>query len=412
MKIYLVGGAIRDRLLGLPVKEKDWVVIGATPEDMLAQGFRAVGRDFPVFLHPQTQEEHALARTERKTGRGYHGFTFHADPGVSLEQDLRRRDLTVNAMAQDEDGALLDPFGGRRDLDARVLRHVSEAFVEDPVRVLRVARFYARFKPLGFQVAGETLTLMRQMVANGEVDQLVPERVWQETARALMEANPAAFFELLRDCGALVRLFPELDALFGVPQPPQHHPEVDSGLHTLMALNQSAQVQAPLAVRYAVLCHDFGKALTPKHLLPKHHGHERSGVVLVEQCSERLRVPVECRELAVLACRFHLHVHIVRELRPGTLLELLEALDALRRPARFDQFLQACECDARGRKGLEARDYPQLNYLREALAAAQRVSVEAIVQAGLTGEAVGGALREQRIRALTDWRSAQPASGN
>ncbi|MGH8529885.1 MAG: multifunctional CCA addition/repair protein [Nevskiales bacterium] len=408
MKTYLVGGAVRDKLLGLPVKERDYVVVGTTPEQMLALGFKPVGKDFPVFLHPQTKAEYALARTERKSGRGYHGFIFYTGPEVRLEDDLIRRDLSINAMAEDEQGKLVDPHGGRSDLEQKILRHVSPAFAEDPVRVLRVARFYARFKPLGFRVADETLALLRELVASGEVDQLVSERVWQETCRALMEADPAAFFELLRECGATAKLFPELDALFGVPQPPQHHPEIDSGIHTLLALNYSAKILAPLAVRYAVLCHDFGKGLTPKHLLPKHHGHEHNGVPLVEQCSARLRVPTDCRELAVLACRYHLHVHIARELRPDTLLELLESLDAFRRPERFEQFLQACESDARGRTGLEQRDYPQAPYLRGALAAAQGVAVDEIVKSGLKSAAVGSALREQRIRVLTDWRGKAP----
>lgn len=411
MKTYLVGGAVRDRLLGLPVKERDYVVVGATPEQMLALGFKPVGKDFPVFLHPQSKAEHALARTERKSGRGYHGFTFYTGPEVTLEDDLIRRDLSINAMAEDEQGKLVDPHGGRRDLEQRLLRHVSPAFAEDPVRVLRVARFYARFRPLGFRVAAETLTQLRALVDSGEVDQLVAERVWQETSRALMEQDPAAFFELLRECGALAKLFPELNAQFGVPQPEKHHPEVDAGVHTLMALTEAAKRGAPLPVRYAVLCHDYGKGATPAHLLPRHHGHEASGVKLVEQCSARLRVPSDCRELAVLVCRYHLHTHIARELRAGTLLEMLEALDAFRRPQRFEQFLLACECDARGRAGLQDRDYPQPDYLRAALAVAQQISADSVLAAGLTGEAVGRELRQRRVRALTEWRE-KPAATN
>ncbi len=411
MKTYLVGGAVRDKLLGLPIKERDYVVVGATPEQMLAQGFKPVGKDFPVFLHPQTKAEHALARTERKSGRGYHGFTFCTGADVSLESDLMRRDLSINAMAEDERGALVDPYGGRRDLERRVLRHVSPAFAEDPLRVLRVARFYARFRPLGFRVAPETLELLRTLVTSGEIDELVAERVWQETSRALLERDPAAYFELLRECGALEKLFPELYAQFGVPQPEKHHPEVDAGLHTLLALTEAAKREAPLVVRYAVLCHDYGKGATPRHVLPHHYGHEANGVKLVEQCSARLKVPSECRELAVLTCRYHLHTHIARDLRASTLLELFEALDAFRRPERFEQFLLACECDARGRTGLAEREYPQPDYLRGALAAAQAVSVQNILAAGLSGEAVGRALREQRLQALSQWRDkGKPAA--
>jgi tRNA nucleotidyltransferase (CCA-adding enzyme) len=407
VQIYLVGGAVRDRLLGLPAAERDWVVVGATPDDLRARGFLPVGRDFPVFLHPETKEEYALARTERKTAPGYHGFVFHADPAVTLEEDLRRRDLTINAMAEDECGALIDPYGGQRDLAARVLRHVSPAFAEDPVRILRVARFYSRFRPLGFQVADETLALMRQMVTAGEADALQPERVWQETRRALLQDDPAAFFELLRECGALARLFPELDALFGVPQTPKHHPEIDTGAHVMMALGQAARLQAPLEVRFAVLCHDFGKALTPETILPHHYGHEARGIERVTQLCERLRVPSDCRELALRVTRHHLLVHQAEQLRPGTLIELLERNDAFRQPERFLQFLQACECDARGRLGLEDRAYPQAAFLRGALQAASAVTAQDIVAQGLQGEAVGRELRERRIRAITDWKTGR-----
>jgi tRNA nucleotidyltransferase (CCA-adding enzyme) len=405
-RTYLVGGAVRDHLLQLPVGERDWVVVGATPEDMVARGFKPVGRDFPVFLHPETKEEHALARTERKTAPGYHGFVFHTDASVTLEEDLRRRDLTVNAIAQDESGALHDPYGGQRDIEARLLRHVSPAFAEDPVRILRVARFYSRFKPLGFRVADETLALMRDMVANGEVDALQPERVWQETQRSLAQDDPAAYFELLRECGALEKLFPELAALFGVPQTAKHHPEIDTGIHVLMALQQAVRLQAPVAVRFAVLCHDFGKALTPGNVLPHHYGHEARGVPLVEQLCTRMRVPNDCRDLALMATRFHLLVHQALELKPATIVELFERTRAFQQPDRFAQFLLACEADARGRTGLEARDYPQPEYLKAALQAAAAVQAADIVAAGFTGEAIGKELQKQRTAAVSTFKTS------
>lgn len=409
MRRYLVGGAVRDRLLNRPVHERDWVVTGATPEDMEALGYKPVGKDFPVFLHPQTKEEHALARTERKSGRGYHGFTVYAAPDVTLEEDLIRRDLTVNAMAEDETGALIDPYGGVADLNARRLRHVSDAFAEDPVRVLRIARFHSRYADLGFDIAPETMALMRQMVEAGEVDHLTPERVWKETERALLQPQPSVYFTTLRDCGALERLMPELDALFGVPQPPKHHPEVDTGLHVMLTLDCTAKLGAPLAVRYAALCHDFGKALTPAAILPSHYGHETSGVPRVEAFSARLKVPADCRELALHVCREHLMVHQARELTPGTLMQLLERLDALRRPARYEEFLIACECDARGRSGLEDRDYPQPLYLREALRRIQAVQVSAVTADGYAGAAIGAELRTRRIRALKELRETWAA---
>ncbi|MCX7070725.1 MAG: multifunctional CCA addition/repair protein [Gammaproteobacteria bacterium] len=404
MRRYRVGGAVRDRLLDRPVLEHDWVVTGATPEEMVALGYKPVGKDFPVFLHPQTKEEHALARTERKSGRGYHGFTVYAAPDVTLEQDLIRRDLTVNAMAEDETGALIDPYGGVADLNARLLRHVSDAFAEDPVRVLRTARFHSRYAYLGFSVAADTLALMRQMVEAGEVDHLTPERVWKETERALMQPQPSLYFTTLRECGALARLMPELDALFGVPQPAKHHPEIDTGLHVMLTLDCAARCNAPLTVRYAALCHDFGKALTPAEILPSHYGHEASGVPCVEAFSARLKVPADCRELALHVCREHLLVHQARELTPGTLMQLLERLDALRRPARFEEFLLACECDARGRTGLEDRDYPQPLYLREALKRAQAVQVASVTADGYAGAAIGAELRTRRIKALKTLR--------
>ncbi len=409
MRRYLVGGAVRDRLLNRPVHECDWVVTGATPEDMVALGYKPVGKDFPVFLHPQTKEEHALARTERKSGRGYHGFTVYAAPDVTLEEDLIRRDLTINAMAEDEGGALIDPYGGMADLNARLLRHVSEAFAEDPVRVLRIARFHSRYAYLGFSIAPETMALMRQMVEAGEVDHLTPERVWKETERALLQPQPSVFFTTLRECGALQRLMPELDALFGVPQPPKHHPEVDTGLHVMLTLDCTAKLDAPLAVRYAALCHDFGKALTPADILPSHYGHETSGVPCVDAFSARLKVPADCRDLALHVCREHLMVHQARELTPGTLMQLLERVDALRRPARFEEFLIACECDARGRTGLEDRDYPQPHYLREALRRIQAVQVSSVTRDGFAGAAIGAELRTRRIKALKELRETWAA---
>ncbi|TXH04817.1 MAG: multifunctional CCA addition/repair protein [Nevskiaceae bacterium] len=405
MNTYLVGGAVRDALLGLPVRERDWVVTGATPEEMAAQGFRPVGKDFPVFLHPQTQEEYALARTERKTARGYRGFAFHTGPEVTLADDLVRRDLTVNAIAQDADGTLIDPHGGRRDLEAKLLRHVSPAFAEDPVRILRVARFATRFAPLGFRIADETMTLMRQMVAAGEADALVPERVWRECERALMHERPSVFFEVLRDCGALARVMPELDALFGVPQRADYHPEIDAGIHTLMCVDAGARLQAPLPVRVAALLHDLGKAATPPAEWPSHRLHEQRGLPLVERYCERLRVPAACRDLALIVTRDHLNVHRVAELRPQTLLELLERLQALRRPEVFSQALDACLCDARGRKGFADCDYPPVSFLREAAAVAGEVQARDVVADGYSGVAVGEELQRRRIAALKAWKA-------
>ena len=378
MEIYVVGGAVRDELLGLPVKDRDWVVVGATPQQMLDQGYLPVGQDFPVFLHPQTHEEYALARTERKTAPGYTGFAFHAAPGVTLEQDLMRRDLTVNAMARDAAGALIDPCGGRADLEARVLRHVAPAFAEDPVRILRVARFAARFAD--FSVAAETLALMRGMVVAGEVDALVAERVWQELARGLMEDRPARMFETLRACGALARLLPELDVLWGVPQRADYHPEVDTGVHVMMVIDMAARLGAPLPARFAALTHDLGKGLTPTDILPRHHGHEARSVTLLEAVCERLRVPTECRDVGRLAARYHGDMHRVAELRPETRLTVLERCDALRRPERFEQILLACEADYRGRLGWAERDYVQAGTWRAALAAIRAVDAGAIAR--------------------------------
>lgn len=405
MKVYLVGGAIRDRLLGLPVYDRDWVVTGSTPEEMEALGFKAVGRDFPVFLHPETHEEYALARSERKIGPGYHGFRFHASPEVGIEDDLRRRDLTINAMAEDEDGHLIDPFGGRRDLERRLLRHVSPAFAEDPVRILRLARFAARFATMGFTIAPETREIMHRMVESGEVDALVPERVWQEFVRALDEARPSVFITTLRDCGACARLFPDIDRLFGVPQPAVHHPEVDTGQHTLLALDYAAGRGEIAEVRFAVLCHDLGKGLTPRENWPGHRGHERRGLAAIDALADRYRIPRRFRDLARIVCRYHTHCHRAQTLRPATMLHLLEAIDALRRPARLEPFLAACLADARGRKGFETRAYPQADIVRQALAAVRTVDVQALCREGLKGAALAERLRQERIRAIAQSRT-------
>lgn len=401
MESYLVGGAVRDHLLGRPVVDRDHVVVGARPDDLLAQGYRPVGKDFPVFLHPTTGEEYALARTERKTGRGYHGFAFHADPEVTLEQDLARRDLTINAIAMDADGALIDPYGGVRDIQARVLRHVSPAFAEDPVRLLRVARFAARFVPLGFRVADETMALMRAMVDAGEVDHLVPERVWAETRKALSEARPSAFLQVLRASGALRVLFPEVDALYGVPQRAEFHPEIDTGTHMERVLDAAAAL-APGddLVGYCALCHDLGKALTPVDALPRHIDHERAGAPLVRAVSARLKVPSEHAALAEIVCREHLNAHRALELKPATVLKLLTTLDALRRPQRLAAFLSACAADKRGRLGHADDEYPQADYLRAARAAAADVDATAFVAQGLSGPAIGEAMQRARVAAI------------
>ncbi|HHM04511.1 MAG TPA: multifunctional CCA addition/repair protein [Gammaproteobacteria bacterium] len=400
MNVYQVGGSVRDQLLGLPVKDRDWVVVGATPEDLLALGYKQVGKDFPVFLHPDTHEEYALARTERKTAPGYHGFTVHAAPDVTLKEDLRRRDLTINALALTPDGTLVDPFGGARDLKERWLRHVSPAFAEDPVRILRLARFSARFAPLGFRVAAETLALMRDMVAAGEVDALVPERVWQETVGALGEAQPARFFQMLRACGALARVFPELDRLFGVPQPRQHHPEIDVGVHTLSVLTQAAARSASPRVRFAALLHDLGKGLTPAAQWPRHLGHEARGLAAVKAVCARLKVPREYRALALLVGEFHGHSHRALELRPASVVKLLERLDAFRRPERFEEFLLACRADAAGRPGFAERPYPQMSFLHRAWSAARAVDPRSLLAAGWQGAALAGRLRAARRAAI------------
>lgn len=398
MKIYAVGGAVRDELLGLPVQDRDWVVVGATPEDMVARGYRPVGQDFPVFLHPRSQEEYALARTERKTAPGYKGFVFHTNAGVSLEEDLVRRDLTINAIAKAEDGGYIDPYGGRADLAAKVLRHVSPAFAEDPVRILRVARFAARFH--AFSVAPETLELMRQMVDAGEVDHLVPERVWQELARGLMEARPSRMFETLRVCGALARLLPEVDALWGVPQRADYHPEVDTGVHIMMVLDMAARMGLPLPARFAGLTHDLGKALTPADILPRHIGHEAGSVDLLGPLCERLRVPIDCRDVAVLTATFHSEIHKLDVLKPATIVKLLERCDALRRPERFLAVLAACEADYRGRLGFDEKPYPQAARWRELLAVIQSIDAGAISRTCTDRAQIPARIHEARVAAV------------
>jgi tRNA nucleotidyltransferase (CCA-adding enzyme) len=405
MQIYKVGGAVRDRLLGRPVTDIDWLVVGATAEEMIAQGFRPVGDDFPVFLHPKTQEEYALARTERKSGRGYGGFTFYASPEVTLEEDLTRRDLTINAMAEDDRGNVLDPYGGQKDLEARLLRHVSPAFAEDPLRVLRVARFAARYAPLGFQVADDTLALMRSLSESGELSALTPERSWKEISRALMEDRPDVFIEVLHSCGALHAMLPEVDALFGVPQPAAHHPEIDTGAHVLSVLRQCAEHQQPLTVRWACLLHDLGKGLTPQEEWPRHIAHEHRGIKLIKAVNERCKAPRDCQELAVLVGEYHTHGHRALELKASTLLELLQTFDVYRRPQRFEEFIAACEMDARGRLGLEQREYPQAAYLRGAAEAARAVKVQPLVEQGHKGAELGEALKRERLKALQAYKA-------
>ena len=401
MEVYLVGGAVRDRLLGRPVHERDWVVVGARPEELERDGFVPVGREFPVFLHPQTKEEYALARVERKVGPGYRGFTTQFAPDVTLEDDLRRRDLTINAMAETPSGEIVDPYGGRQDLEARLLRHVSDAFVEDPVRILRVARFAARYAELGFRVAEETRALMQSMTASGEVDALVPERVWKETERALGEPRPDVFFQTLRSCGALAKIFPELDALYGIPQPAKWHPEVDTGVHVMLVVRYAAGLGAPSSVRFAALMHDLGKALSPRERWPSHRGHEEAGVPLIIELCDRLKVPNEFRELAILTARHHATVHRAAELTPGTLLKLLETTDAFRRPDRFGEMLLACESDARGRAGLDSQPYPQREYLLRARDAAAAVALTDEERRELKGPFLGERIRQKRLAAVT-----------
>ncbi len=410
MQTYQVGGAVRDKLLDLPVKDHDWVVVGATPDEMRQLGYRQVGKDFPVFLHPTTHEEYALARTERKTGPGYTGFVFHAATDISLEQDLSRRDLTINAIAMAEDGTITDPFHGQRDLQQKTLRHVSPAFAEDPVRILRVARFYARFAPLGFTIADETIALMRQMVSNNEVDALVPERIWQESKRALSEQQPRAFFEALRDCGALARIFPEINALFGVPQTEIHHPEIDTGIHTLMVLDQACQLSPEPRVRFAALLHDLGKGDTPKQEWPRHIGHEARSLPRVRQLCQRLRTPNDFRDLALLVAQFHTHCHRAAELRPKTLLNTLQALDAFRRPERFEEFLLCCIADSHGRLGFEDKEYPQTEIFRRAHASALSIDAAALARQGLKGRQLADRLQHLRCEAIAAIKTRKTSS--
>ncbi len=401
MEVYLVGGAVRDEQLGLPVSERDWCVVGATPDDLKDLGYKPVGKDFPVFLHPESGEEYALARTERKTGAGYHGFTFHTSPDVTIDQDLVRRDLTINAMARDAEGRLIDPCNGMADIRSKTLRHVSDAFGEDPVRILRTAKFVARFHSLGFQIADETTQLMTQMVSSGESDALVPDRVWKETEAALAGPNPQVFFEVLRECGALAVVFPEIDALFGVPQPEKWHPEIDCGIHTLMVLEQAAMLSTDTGVRFAALVHDLGKATTAKKLLPRHTGHEQRSVKIVKALSKRLPVPVAFRELGCLVAEYHLHAHRAFELRPATILKVLSRADVFRRPARFEKFLLACEADARGRTGFEKRPYPQADFFRAACKSATDVDTSDLTGGELSGKEIGREIEVRRLAAIT-----------
>lgn len=401
MKIYLVGGAVRDELLGYPYHEKDWVVVGATVDDMIAAGYQQVGKDFPVFLHPETKEEHALARTERKTAAGYKGFEVHASPDVTLEDDLVRRDLTINAIAKEENGVLVDPYNGIEDIKNKVLRHVSPAFTEDPVRILRVARFLARYAHLGFTIADETMALMKTMVSAGEVDALVPERVWQEMQKALTEKTPTAFITTLRDCGALQKILPEVDCLFGVPQPEEHHPEIDTGIHTLMVLEQACLLSNDSEVRFAALMHDLGKGTTPEEEWPRHIAHEERGAKIVLTVCKRLRVPNEFRDLAERTARFHLHYHRALELKPATVVKTMEQLDAYRKPERFEKFLLASEADARGRPGFENKEYQQGDFFRQALSASKDINIQALREQGYENMQLANKIKEARTKAVT-----------
>ncbi|WP_263576884.1 multifunctional CCA addition/repair protein [Acinetobacter pseudolwoffii] len=409
MQVYLVGGAVRDHLLGHPYHEKDYVVVGATPAQMLDLGYQPVGKDFPVFLHPKTKEEYALARTERKSGTGYHGFDFHTDISVTLEQDLIRRDLTINAMAMDDAGQIYDPYGGQQDLNNRVLRHVSDAFVEDPLRVLRIARFAARYTSAGFVIADETLALMQRLTESGELNALTPERVWKETSRALTERHADVYFEVLRQCGALKVLFPEIDALYGIPQRPEYHPEIDCGIHTMMSLQQACRQNYSLDVRFAVLVHDLGKALTPVEELPRHIMHEERGIKPVNDLCDRLKVPTYTKQLALAVCKEHLKCHQAFNLKPGTLWRLLQRLDVLRRPERVEAFVQACECDSRGRLGLEDRAYPQAQYVLNAMQIVRAIKAQDL-PADIQGPDIGEMLIERRIRALGELKAQQTVS--
>ena len=408
MKIYLVGGAVRDKLLNYPSDENDWVVVGSSPEQMVELGYHTVGQDFPVFIKPQTGEEYALARTERKSGHGYQGFTFHTAPDISLEDDLIRRDLTINAMAEDENGQIIDPYGGQQDLQDKLLRHVSDAFTEDPLRVLRVARFAARYHHLGFTVAPETLTLMSNIVASGEIQHLVAERVWKETERALCEKSPDIYIQVLRDCGALGVLLPEVEKLFGVPQRADYHPEIDTGIHTLMSLQQAARLSDSARVRFSVLVHDLGKGITPDDVLPSHKGHEARGLPLVKDVCDRFKIPNDHRQLAMAVTEFHLLCHKAFELRPETILKLLKGLGALKSAERLDEFLLCCEADARGRTGFENREYPSSDYLREARKVALQTDISDLVEAGITGAEIGTQLSLRQTAGLTEFKANYP----
>lgn len=408
MKTYLVGGAVRDELLGYPFKEKDWVVVGATVDDMLSAGYQQVGKDFPVFIHPETKEEHALARTERKTAAGYKGFEVHASSEVTLEDDLVRRDLTINAIAMDEDGELIDPYGGINDIKNKILRHVSDAFTEDPVRILRIARFMARYVHLGFSVANETMELMKNMVSAGEVDALVPERIWQEMQKALAEKTPSAFITTMRDCGALKRIMPELDRLWGVPQPEEFHPEIDTGIHTMLVLEQACKLSGDPQVRFAALLHDLGKGSTPEKEWPSHISHEAQGAKIVLEVCRRLRIPNEYRDLAERTARFHLHYHRALELKPASVVKTLEQLDAFRKPERFEKFLLACEADARGRTGYENKDFPQGDYFRQTLKVAKNINIDELRSLGFENQALANKIREARVSAVKELKNNYP----
>lgn len=402
LNVYLVGGAVRDELLAREIKEQDFVVVGSTPQEMLARGFQQVGKDFPVFLHPETKDEHALARTERKKGKGYTGFECYAEPDVTLEQDLIRRDLTVNAMAKSEDGDIIDPYGGLDDLKNKVLRHVSEAFSEDPLRVLRVARFAARYHYLGFTVADETIELMRRISRSGELESISPERIWLEMSKALTERNPEVFFEVLRESNALAEILPDLDKLWGIPNPAKWHPEICSGVHTMMVLQQASRLTDDIAVRFAALCHDLGKTITPSEKWPSHHGHEGLGVPLVEDICKKLRVPKKTTQLAIAVCRFHLHCHKAFELKPTTILKVFNQLDVWRNEALLFDFLLACKADFRGRTGSEQADYPQADYFAQCYQAAKNVTAQAFVAQGLKGAQIKSAINEQRAANITE----------
>ncbi len=397
MQIYLVGGAVRDALLNIKIKDKDWVVVGSTPTELINLGYSQVGADFPVFLHPKTKEEHALARTERKSGSGYQGFICDFNPDITLEEDLLRRDLTINAMAQNDDGSLVDPYNGQQDIENKKLRHVSDAFSEDPLRVLRVARFAARFAHLGFTIADETLALMQKIAASGELNHLTPERVWQETERALGESQPWVYFQVLRDCNALEIIFPELDQLFGIPQPEKHHPEIDCGIHTLMVLEQASRLSTDVSIRWASLLHDLGKGLTQDELLPSHHGHEQSGEKLVIELNQRLKTPNDFKDLSRLVCVYHTHIHRAFELNPKTLLKVFNKIDLWRKPERLQQILIACKADSRGRTGFEEVEYSQVEYITEIANACLSVTAKQFVEQGITGKAIGEAIAKKRL---------------